>query len=144
MARWLRKYWAPLVVLIGLSVSLSLWWVWVDDCIWATHHTSGLAIIAPSFALWAVARHQLGASFTGRAEARALVTHGLYAKIRNPIYTFGALLDVGLLLFLGQPWFIIPILILTVIQILRARKEARVLDAAFGDAYRAYRAKTWF
>jgi protein-S-isoprenylcysteine O-methyltransferase Ste14 len=137
-------HWAQIVVSIGLVVSLTLWWVWVDDRIWATHHTIGLAIIAPSFALWAVARHQLGASFTGRAEARALVTHGLYARIRNPIYTFGTLLDVGLLVFFGQPWLVIPILTLAAMQVFRARKEARVLDAAFGDVYRAYRAKTWF
>jgi protein-S-isoprenylcysteine O-methyltransferase Ste14 len=29
-------------------------------------------------------------------------------------------------------------------QIWRARREAQVLEAAFGDAYREYRRKTWF
>lgn len=28
-------------------------------------------------------------------------------------------------------------------QILRARKEAQVLEKTFGDGYRRYRAKTW-
>jgi protein-S-isoprenylcysteine O-methyltransferase Ste14 len=31
-----------------------------------------------------------------------------------------------------------------VVQMLRARREARVLEAAFGDAYRDYRRQTWF
>jgi protein-S-isoprenylcysteine O-methyltransferase Ste14 len=31
-----------------------------------------------------------------------------------------------------------------VIQIIRAHREARVLEAAFGDTYRDYRSKTWF
>jgi protein-S-isoprenylcysteine O-methyltransferase Ste14 len=29
-------------------------------------------------------------------------------------------------------------------QIMRARKESQVLEAKFGDEYRAYRAQTWF
>jgi protein-S-isoprenylcysteine O-methyltransferase Ste14 len=35
-------------------------------------------------------------------------------------------------------------LIVIPIQILRARREARVLEAAFGDAYRECRSHTWF
>jgi protein-S-isoprenylcysteine O-methyltransferase Ste14 len=31
-----------------------------------------------------------------------------------------------------------------VMQIVRARREASVLETAFGDAYREYRRKTWF
>jgi protein-S-isoprenylcysteine O-methyltransferase Ste14 len=33
---------------------------------------------------------------------------------------------------------------LVVIQVTRAHREARVLEAAFGDAYREYRKRTWF
>jgi protein-S-isoprenylcysteine O-methyltransferase Ste14 len=29
-------------------------------------------------------------------------------------------------------------------QVIRARREAHVLEEAFGDAYREYRRKTWF
>jgi protein-S-isoprenylcysteine O-methyltransferase Ste14 len=34
--------------------------------------------------------------------------------------------------------------VLFVVQVLRARKEAIVLEAAFGDEYRAWHATTWF
>ncbi|HWZ60231.1 MAG TPA: isoprenylcysteine carboxylmethyltransferase family protein [Gemmatimonadaceae bacterium] len=143
MVTLLRTYWAQAVVLVALGVSLPVWVIWVDGT-WALHHAIGLALIVPSFILWAIARRQLGASFTGPAEARALVTRGLYSKIRNPIYVFGTVLNVGLCVFYGQPWLFLLLPILLVQQVQRARKEARVLDAAFGDAYRAYRARTWF
>ena len=50
----------------------------------------------------------------------------------------------GLLLVLQQPILVIVLAILIIVQAVRARREARVLEAAFGDAYRQYRSKTWF
>jgi hypothetical protein len=44
------------------------------------HHWIGAAISVPSFFLWMLARHQLGDSFAVRAEAKKLVTHGLYSE----------------------------------------------------------------
>jgi protein-S-isoprenylcysteine O-methyltransferase Ste14 len=79
-----------------------------------------------------------------QAEAKQLVSRGLYSKIRNPIYVFGAVLFVGFALVLQKPilWVILPVMV--VAQTIRARREARVLEAAFGDAYRTYRQNTWF
>lgn len=142
--RSVLKHWAPVVVLIGLANSAFFWWARIDDKIWKVRHTIGVVIMVPSFLLWALARHQLGASFAVRPQARALVTRGLYSKIRNPIYVFGELLNVGLFVFFGMPWLFVVLPITIAVQVLRARIEARVLDAAFGDAYRAYRARTWF
>lgn len=142
--RSVTRYWPPVVVLILLATSTTIWWIWIDDRVWMTRHTIGVAIIVPSFVLWAVARHQLGASFTTWAEARTLVTHGVYAKIRNPIYLFAELLTIGIFVFFGQPWLFLVVPVSVTVQVRRARTEARVLDAAFGDDYRAYRARTWF
>jgi protein-S-isoprenylcysteine O-methyltransferase Ste14 len=36
------------------------------------------------------------------------------------------------------------LLVLVPMQIIRARREAAVLEAKFGDAYREYRQRTWF
>jgi protein-S-isoprenylcysteine O-methyltransferase Ste14 len=143
MVSLLRTYWAQALVFVALGVSLPVWVIWVDRN-WAAHHALGVAIIIPSFVLWAIARRQLGASFTGRAEARTLVTHGLYSKIRNPIYVFGTLLLIGQCVFYGQFWLLLLLPVLMAGQVRRARNEARVLDAAFGEAYRVYRTKTWF
>jgi protein-S-isoprenylcysteine O-methyltransferase Ste14 len=100
-----------------------------------------LAIIGVTFI--AVARYQLGKSFSIKPEAHALVTTGLYSKIRNPIYVFGLLMFTGVALVLQRPvlWFLLVLLV--VMQTVRARREAQVLEAAFGDQYREYRRKTW-
>jgi protein-S-isoprenylcysteine O-methyltransferase Ste14 len=90
------------------------------------------------------ARFQLGKSFAITAKARELVTHGIYSKIRNPIYVFGAVMLAGFVLVLHRPVLWLVLLALIVMQTLRARREAKVLEAAFGDAYREYRRKTWF
>ncbi|MFI5243865.1 MAG: methyltransferase family protein [Gemmatimonadales bacterium] len=134
----------PLLTLLLLGVVFWLWFTQVDGSVWQLHHTIGVAITVPSWLLWARSRHDLGASFTGRAEATMLVTRGLYSRIRHPVYVFGECLCAGLFAFIGQPllWFVF---VLTIpVQVIRARKEERVLQAAFGDEYIAYRRRTWF
>jgi len=105
---------------------------------------AGLALAIFGFAFWVLARIQLGRSFSVAAKATELVTHGVYSKIRNPIYVFGCVFILGIILWFGRPLFLLVFVVLIPLQIWRARKEAQVLEARFGDAYRAYRAKTWF
>src|SRR5690242_1879211 len=97
------KQHTPLI--IGCAMAFSVWSqiALVDGGAWRTRTVVGLAILVPSFALWALARHQLGASFTLRAEARQLVTHGLYSRIRHPIYLFAECMALGIIIFLGFP-----------------------------------------
>jgi protein-S-isoprenylcysteine O-methyltransferase Ste14 len=103
-----------------------------------------MALLVTGFVLWTVARFQLGASFAVKAEARQLVTRGLYSKIRNPIYVFGSWVVAGGILVFGKPVGLLIFLILIPLQIWRAGKESAVLEAAFGEDYRIYRAGTWF
>jgi protein-S-isoprenylcysteine O-methyltransferase Ste14 len=103
---------------------------------------TGLALIGVTFIV--IARYQLGKSFAIRAEAHELVTRGLYSKIRNPIYVFGTVTVAGVILVLQNPLLWILLVALVIVQTIRARREARVLESTFGDAYREYRRKTWF
>jgi protein-S-isoprenylcysteine O-methyltransferase Ste14 len=111
---------------------------------WNTMRWIGLCIGVPALILLFIARFQLGKSFSATAQARELVTHGLYSKIRNPMYIFSGLLAMGFVLAVQVPLLSIILLALLPIQILRARQEARLLEAKFGDAYRNYRNNTWF
>jgi len=111
---------------------------------WNAARCIGLVIAVPSAVLLFIARYQLGRSFSVTPQARALVTHGLYSKIRNPIYVFSGWMILGFLLTLDRPYLLVILVGLIPMQIMRARKEAEVLEARFGDAYRAYRNKTWF
>ena len=111
---------------------------------WTTAQFIGLALFTIGFVFWTVARFQLGASLTVSAQARRLVTTGLYSKIRNPIYVFGSCCIAGLILTLARPIWLLLLAIIVPLQIWRARKEARVLEGSFGEEYRRYRAGVWF
>ncbi len=111
---------------------------------WRLHQFLGLAFFVIGFVFWTIARFQLGASLTVTAQARRLVTTGLYSKIRNPIYVFGSSCIAGLILMIARPVWLLLFAIIVPLQIWRARKEARVLEASFGDEYRKYRAGVWF
>lgn len=102
-----------------------------------------MVVAVAGFACWTTARLQLGKSFTPRAEARALVTHGLYSKFRHPVYYFAFVAYLGVFLALG--WFVaLPFFVLFYsTQLFRILKENAVLEKAFGDEYRRYKAGTW-
>jgi protein-S-isoprenylcysteine O-methyltransferase Ste14 len=103
---------------------------------------TGLLVVGTVFVL--LARMQLGGSFSILPRAKKLVTRGLYSRIRNPIYTFGTVAIAGMLLILQIPKLWILLVVLVAIQIFRAGREARVLEARFGEEYRTYRKQTWF
>ena len=105
---------------------------------------AGLSIAIPSFLLFVLARIQLGSAFSVEAKASTLVTTGLYSRIRNPIYLFGALMLAGAIIWANRPWLLLFFLVLIPLQIYRSRKEEAVLLEKFGDAYLHYKRKTWF
>jgi protein-S-isoprenylcysteine O-methyltransferase Ste14 len=106
----------------------------------------GLAVSLLGLAGVTVARYTLGRSFSITAKATELVTQGIYSRIRNPIYVSGEIFLVGVIVMVRRPafWLILVVVILIPMQIIRARREARVLEAKFGDEYRQYRGRTWF
>jgi protein-S-isoprenylcysteine O-methyltransferase Ste14 len=132
----------PVYFVIGVLLA---WQIWQHSpSPWTWRQTAGLSLVIVGFCFWMTAHVQLGASFSMTPQARALVTHGLYSKIRNPIYVSGAILIAGLALFWNRPYLLGAFAVLIPLQIWRARKEACVLEEKFGEEYRAYRRQTWF
>jgi protein-S-isoprenylcysteine O-methyltransferase Ste14 len=127
---------------VALLGTLVAFW-YFRDLPWTTSRVAGAVLTFPALLLWLVARIQLGRSFAVGAKAKELVTHGLYSRIRNPIYFFGSLFIAGLVLVIGRPIWLLILVVLVPMQVIRARVEARVLEEKFGDAYRQYRSKTW-
>lgn len=121
-----------------------LWFVFTMPGPWDLQRSMGMGLVAVGLGGIAVSRYQLGRSFSIRAEAHRLVTHGIYSKIRNPIYVFGTLLFAGFVLVIHRPILWLGVLAIAVTQTFRARREARVLEAAFGETYRDYHRQTWF
>ena len=131
-----------LILIAGISV-LSLFWKF-RSAPWDPMRWTGAILMIPAFILFSVAHVQLGPSFSVSAQARNLVSAGLYSRIRNPIYLFGGLLIVGVVLFLEHPRYLLIFLVLVPLQLVRMRREERVLEEKFGDAYRQYKKGAWF
>lgn len=138
-----RPFWAMLLlqvfstlVVCGFAVRWPGPWTWVR---WL-----GLVLVVVGMVLVLAARVQLGTSFSITPQARRLVAHGIYSKVRNPIYVFGLAAIAGFFLIIRVRWAWILWVALVLMQVVRAHREAAVLEAKFGDEYRQYRLKTWF
>jgi protein-S-isoprenylcysteine O-methyltransferase Ste14 len=104
----------------------------------------GLALCLIGLSGVIVGRATLGRSFSVMAKATELVTTGIYSRIRNPIYISSLILITGLILIVRWPVIALLLVLIIPMQIHRARREAAVLEAKFGDAYREYRKRTCF
>jgi len=128
---------APVVILAYLMVTR-------PPAHWGALEIVGLVLTVFGLVMEVTARTQLGSSFSVTAQARQLATHGLYSKIRNPIYFFAMFAIVGLALMYGFERYLWLLAIIIPVQMWRAHKESEVLEAKFGEEYRRYRAGTWF
>ncbi len=132
------------LVVAAAALAVLVWNGWPAAGPLPLYQAVSLAVMVAAFCLFAAARIQLGTSFSLAAKAKHLVTGGLYSKIRNPIYVFGGLLIAAFIVYAGRPVWLLAFVVLIPMQIVRARKESRVLEETFGDEYRAYKARTWF
>jgi len=127
-------------ILAGLA--FAVWHTWRTP--WTIGRFVGAVLMGVGAVLWILALRELGDSFTWKVQTTRLVTTGLYAKIRNPVYIFRGVAIAGWFLFLGLPWLLIFGVIAVPVQWIRARREAAALQQQFGDRYREYRRRTWF
>ncbi|MGA7537576.1 MAG: isoprenylcysteine carboxylmethyltransferase family protein [Steroidobacteraceae bacterium] len=132
-----------LLTLAAAILALSLFAMHAQQLPWTAWRIAGTAIAAPALVLFVAARIELGRAFGVRARATALVTSGIYSRIRNPIYVFGALLILGIIIWTGRPLLLLIFVVLIPLQLVRARKEERALTEKFGAAYLEYKKKTW-
>ncbi len=95
----IRRVWLPLAL---SAVAM----VYILRATSADHRPArwiGLGIALIGLAGVFLARYTLGRSFSVMAKARALVTTGIYSRIRNPIYVSGEILLIGVAIMLGRP-----------------------------------------
>jgi protein-S-isoprenylcysteine O-methyltransferase Ste14 len=137
---WLLKilYWTDICIFLAFAVFV------VSQEPWSTRYLIGVGMAIAGLALSMLARAQLGQSFSIRAQARRLVTTGLYSKFRHPIYLFRGIAFLGLFIAWGKLIPLLCFLLIYPLQILRASKEEKVLEQAFGEEYRRYKTSTWF
>lgn len=140
----MRLVYSALFVLAAIEVVMLVLLTRSAHVPWPPIRIAGASLLLLTVTWVGIARFQLGRSFSVTPQARKLVTTGVYARMRNPIYFASPFVLIGISLFTAK-W--LPMLLLLVViplQIVRARREADVLRAAFGDDYERYRAQTWF
>ena len=106
----------------------------------------GLVLTAAGFATAVVAQNTMGASWrigVDQAERTELVTHGVFARVRNPIFTAMIAAQAGTAL-MAPTWLSLLGVVLLVVGIeLQVRRiEEPYLARVHGAAYTDYAART--
>jgi len=110
---------------------------------WPAIRWLGLAAAAAGTALYVLALRELGASwrFTiDREGAGELVTTGVFARTRNPVYLALTLVALGVSLALGNLFLILLACAAPLYFHHLIRREERFLAGHYGEAYATYRA----
>jgi protein-S-isoprenylcysteine O-methyltransferase Ste14 len=133
----------PLVTpgLTAAGETLRWWPMPGDDPLrWA-----GVALSSAGLALRIVAMARLGSRFSPLLVVQrehALETSGPYAFVRHPGYLGAGLATLGAALAFDSAVGLAPALLFLWLLDRRARREEALLESHFGEAYRAYRART--
>lgn len=140
----------PLIALATLLVGLALDWLlpsfivrgifsfWVLLVIGATLVATGAAMAIVAFRSF----RQAGTNVEPWKPTLTLVTTGIFAWVRNPMYLALILLLAGVAIALASDWMLV--LLVPTALILHfgvVKREERYLEAKFGADYRAYMSK---
>ena len=134
----------PAIVVPVVVLLLYLFVPGVKEQPWTALRAAGAVLAVVGYSTFVTARLQLGKSFAVTPQAKELVTLGLYSRIRNPIYVFVDVMIFGLILALHLYWLFALYPLLVAMHVLRAHREAKVLQLKFGQAYLDYQNQTWF
>jgi protein-S-isoprenylcysteine O-methyltransferase Ste14 len=99
-----------------------------------------LVIGGAAFAIYSIL--SLGRSVSIMAEARRLVMHGPYARIRHPLYLGEEIVLLGIALEFISPWAIALLICQWAFQLQRMGYEEQILKGAFPE-YETYMKRTW-
>jgi protein-S-isoprenylcysteine O-methyltransferase Ste14 len=137
----------PLLALAVLVVGLLLDWllpayVLAVTLSWGTRIILGLELMIAGLSLMIIARRTFLAAGTNVEPwkpSTTIVTTGVFAWLRNPMYVGGTAALIGLAILLASDWMVV----MTVIMALTlhfgvVKREERYLTAKFGDTYRQY------
>jgi len=122
----------------------ALAWATVRLPIWSRLIGAFLGIVALLWFIWI--HRTLGSNLSVRMQIKdlqTLITDGPYRWIRHPMYTAFYVLHIAVF-FLTANWFIVVTWLagLTVIILLRVRREEAMMIERFGEQYVSYMART--
>jgi protein-S-isoprenylcysteine O-methyltransferase Ste14 len=106
-----------------------------------------LAVLVGALAIWVAARgimafRRHGTAVDPRRPVSALVTSGIFASTRNPLYQSQGLLLLALAIAFASDWAVLSIVPWAVaMHVGVVQREERYLERRFGDDYRRYVAR---
>ena len=98
-----------------------------------------LILFGNVLAVFVLAR--LGRSFSVMAEARRLVTSGIYRLVRHPLYLAEEIAVIGVVMQFLSYWTVLLVAVQIAFQLRRMHNEEAVLTESFPE-YAAYRQRT--
>ena len=141
--------WPPVLFLSSLAAAWALGrayplgWPGLDDTP-ARIIGIGFGVVGLTFILWAAwTMRAARTTILPHKRADHLVTSGPFRLRRNPIYLGEVFLMLGAAELSKNVWFVILVpVFIALVTVLAILPEERHLEARFGDAWRAYKAKT--
>ena len=145
LERFLLGMLTVVMLVFPLIYSLTGWLGFADYSLPGWAGGLGVFLMAGSLFVFARAHLDLKANWSPSLEIRAdhrLVTNGIYALIRHPMYASQALWALAQILLL-QNWLAGPLNLVFFIPfyLLRVQAEEKMMLAAFGSQYEAYMKK---
>jgi len=140
----------PLIALAAVVLGLALDWLLPAYLLtvllsWPERIVIGVVLIGAGAALAIPAMRgfrSAGTHVEPWKPSLALVTGGIFGRLRNPMYVGLTLLLAGLSILLASDWMLVmTIIFVPVIHFGVVKREERYLEAKFGDAYRQYKAR---
>ncbi len=138
----------PLIAVAAVAIGLTLDWLFPAYLLtvllaFETRIVIGILLIVAGVALALSARNTFvrsGTNVNPYQPVLALVTGGVFAQIRNPMYVGLILISAGIGIACASDWT----LVMTVVLVLTLHfgvilREERLLEEKFGEAYRQYK-----
>jgi protein-S-isoprenylcysteine O-methyltransferase Ste14 len=139
----------PLIAVAAIGCGALLEWIapigWLAGAPALGRQIVGVVLILAAASLIAAAItgfSRAGTAIQTRSPSTALVTGGVYALARNPIYVGFFLILIGIALLAAWDWLVLfAVIFMAVIHWGVVRREERYLAGKFGEAYAAYKAR---
>jgi protein-S-isoprenylcysteine O-methyltransferase Ste14 len=138
----------PLIPLAVLVVGILLDWLFplalLSSVPVVVRAVVGVALFVVGLSIMIAARRtfmRVGTNVNPRQPSLKIARDGVFAHVRNPMYFWGCLGLVGIILTFGLEWtFLLLVVGSLVLHFGVVLREERYLERKFGDEYRRYKA----
>lgn len=106
---------------------------------------SGLAVIFIGYGIAYFANREIRENWSAtidKTQEQELVTSGIYARIRHPLYLSGILILVGSNIYFTSSWAWVSVLLISIVISIRIPLEEKRLVDRFGKEYNAYQMRS--